>query len=194
MAAALPKAAWPNEEWTKLAKVAVTQHIDVTQEIKDAETYCFNFKTLSKDKKENFFVSLISIMSKYESDFDPSTVYRECNKNKCVYGTCIKTKYGYCMEGSKLDEGIAISRGLLQMSIESAKAYGCPITSPKELHDPKINIDCAARILGRWIGKDKRISGIGPGEWKGGARYWSVLRSTNSSHPKIQSWTRDLCK
>ncbi len=192
--ATILKVAWPSNDWTEAAKIAVAKHINVEQEIKDAKEYCPKFDKFSKSEKESFFVSLISIMSKYESSFRPETIFRECKKDKCIYGKCVQTKYGFCMPGSKFDEGIAVSRGLLQISIESAKGYDCPVNDPKELNDPKVNIDCGARILGRWVGRDKRISGNGPGDWKGGARYWSVLRSTSSSQPKIQNWTRELCK
>ncbi len=81
-------------------------------------------------------------------------------------------------------EGTPISsRGLLQISRESANGYGCNIKDAKELHQPGVNIACAVRIFNRWIVKDKMISGRVKGKWKGAARYFSPFRDDR----KLQS-------
>jgi hypothetical protein len=85
-----------------------------------------------------------------------------------------------------------ISRGLLQLSIESANAYGCGFANAMEIHDPKKNLSCGIRILNRWVGTDQRLAGRINTKWLGGARYWSVLRFTNAPLAKIQGYTRAL--
>lgn len=109
---------------------------------------------------------LISIMAKYESSFKPETSYAEGGNLKGV-----------------------ISRGLLQISKDSANGYGCGITDAKHLHDPKTNLECAVKILARWAAKDGTLMG----EPKlGCARYWSVCRKSSGSNAKILKYMQQL--
>jgi hypothetical protein len=114
--------------------------------------------------KEHCVGQLISIMAKYESSFKPEVTYKEGfndSKGKPV-----------------------ISRGLLQLSIESAnqKAYGCEIEQASDLHDPAINLRCAVRIVAFQAKKSKTLMG----EPKlGCAAYWSVCRKSSGSNAKI---------
>jgi hypothetical protein len=111
-------------------------------------------------------------MAKFESDFDPKSQYKE--KFKDSKGRWV------------------ISRGLLQLSEESANGYGCNVTA-QTLHDPKTNLTCGIQILNRWISRDSFFgSSTGPSKNNhvGGARYWAVLRSKNESQKKIQSFTK----
>ena len=78
-----------------------------------------------------------------------------------------------------------VSRGLLQISQESANGYGCDIAPATELHKPEENIACGVRILSRWVQRDGRIIGYEANHkhrpWRGGARYWSVLRNNHKT-------------
>lgn len=94
------------------------------------------------------WVHLLASMAKYESGFDPNQVYRE--------------SFG------------VNSIGLLQLSV-SDKAYGCAFKAEADVKDPKKNIECAVKILKKWVPADEVISNS---KNKGGARYWSVLRPT----------------
>lgn len=182
------KADWSSKEWTKILSSAIDQYggdmLKVTPS--DASTY-----GLKGDRKQ-FYIMLISSMARYESSFAPTTTYRECNKTKCVYsGGCqYSAQYGYCMKsGSSVDGGIIISRGLLQMSYSSAKNYGCSfLTKPEDLHDVTNNLKCSVIILNKWVTQDKVIGT----DKKGGARYWSVLRESSASRPKIIAKTKAL--
>jgi hypothetical protein len=133
---------------------------------KDAADYCPRFGELSRDERKAFFVKLVSAMARYESGFDPGTSYKEKFKDA---------------KGARV-----VSRGLMQMSVESAKSYGCPVTKAADLHGAEANLQCAVRALGKWIPRDERI---GTGRL-GGARYWAVLRT--SKRKKIQAKTRSL--
>ncbi|MCK5608315.1 hypothetical protein KAR91_40915 [Candidatus Pacearchaeota archaeon] len=87
--------------------------------------------------------------------------------------------------------GIKIfSRGLFQMSIESARAYKkCKplLASVADLHVDSKNIKCAVIILNHLFDKDGVITKKVRGGflntktyWRGGARYWAVLRGTKT--------------
>lgn len=143
----------------------------------DFKTFCPKYDKLTYTQKKEFFTYLMSAMTKYESTFDPTEFYREAFNDS---------------SGNPV-----ISRGLLQISIESANSYGCGFTNAQQLHDPYLNLNCGMRILNRWIGqRDFRIAGKVNDGWKGGARYWSVLRTTSGSYAKIVALTNStsLCK
>jgi hypothetical protein len=141
----------------------------------DIAAFCANYPNLSADDKKNFWVYLISAMSEKESNHNPASQYTEAFNDQ---------------NGNRV-----VSRGLLQISIESGNAYGCGFKNESELHDPYKNLDCGLRILNRWLGQDGRLAGRVNGAWRGGARYWSVLRSTNAPLGQIISWTQnqDIC-
>ncbi len=138
----------------------------------DASEFCPRYSQFATSQKKEFWSYLLSAMAKYESSFNPNTTYREAFKDA---------------KGNQV-----ISRGLLQLSIESSQAYGCGIKDPLELHDPYVNLSCGIRILNRWMGRDERIAGKVDGAWRGGARYWSVLRTTSGSYAKIIGLTKAI--
>ncbi|NCN27371.1 lytic transglycosylase domain-containing protein [bacterium] len=138
----------------------------------DVEAFCPGFSKLDDSGRKNFYTYLLSAMSKFESNYNPSVKYQEAFNDR--FGNPV------------------ISRGLLQLSKESANGYGCNIGNEQELHDPYVNLSCAIRILDRWVGRDGRIAGNVSGGWKGGARYWSVLRK-ESTLGSIQAWTKAFC-
>lgn len=142
----------------------------------DAQTFCPKYSSLSYEQRKDFWAYLMSAMVRYESNFKPEVQYQEDFKDSTG-------KY-------------VISRGLLQLSIESSKGYQCGISDANELHDPYKNLSCGIRILDRWLDRDGRIAGQVSSSWKGGARYWSVLRSTSKSYTEIVKLTNALpiCK
>jgi hypothetical protein len=162
------------EDWSK----HVYQSLDslglnlLSKDPADVADFCPNYKNLSKAEKKNFWVYLLSSMTEFESGHRPETSYREAF---------------FDAKGENV-----ISRGLLQLSIESANAYGCGFQNAQEIHDPKKNLSCGIRILNRWVGNDQRLAGRINSKWLGGARYWSVLRFTNAPLTKIQSYTRAI--
>lgn len=113
-----------------------------------------------KLSKESCVAQLMSKMAQYESSFNPSEVYHE-----------------------PPPLGVD-SIGLFQLSIESEKTL-CSLTSKEQLKDPIINIKCAVKVLYKWTARDKVLYGGKKGAWLGGSRYWSVLRTTSGSYPKI---------
>jgi len=174
----LPELEWSNIQWTELVvnEIAEKPFLSVTPN--DATEFCPNFSKLTKDEKIEFYAHLISQVAKYESNFDTDATYRENFSDR---------------SGESI-----ISRGLLQLSIESALGYKCPLANARELHDPIKNLSCGVTIFDRWITKDKYISEKINGKWLGLARYWSVMRDTNPRRTleKIVSYMRelDICK
>jgi len=138
----------------------------------DYKDFCPQYSGMSHAERKNFWVHLLSSMAQFESNFNPSLSYREAFRDS---------------SGNRV-----VSRGLLQISIESGNAYGCGFRSNADLNDPYKNLNCGLRILNRWVSSDKRIAGYVGGAWKGGARYWSVLR-TKEKVKSIKTWTRDFC-
>ncbi len=134
----------------------------------DGTDFCPNYDRLTLSELKNFWVYLISSIAQFESNFNPALSYKEDFNDS---------------SGQPV-----ISRGLLQLSIESALGYGCPLANANDLHDPFKNLLCGIKILNRWVGRDGVIR-ANNGGWKGGARYWSVLRR-DQQYQSIRSWTR----
>ncbi len=168
------------DEWTDLTGVAIDEIGAplVASVPSDAEAFCPAFRQLSSEGRRAFWISLISAMARFESSFDPSVSFDE--KKHCPS----------CAWAVTRDGRNVVSRGLLQLSQESANGYrGCsvPVADELRLHEPALNLMCGVAIMSKLVSEDGVISGGRPGSWQGGARYWSVLRPGKLS--KIQSFT-----
>lgn len=167
--AALPQAA----DWTAHTANAVDEFGSglIESSPTDIAGFCPNYETLNDDAKRAFWVSLISAMARPESNFNPDVSFNE-------YDNC---KYPGCKDDFTTRDGRkVVSRGLLQLSQESANGYqrfGCSIAIEDEeaLHDPETNLRCGVVILSRWVSRDGLIA-KDTTPYRGGARYWSVLR------------------
>lgn len=111
---------------------------------------------------------LISIMAKYESNFDPKTKYAESGHLAGV-----------------------TSRGLLQISVDSANqsAYGFNVTAD-DLHNPLINLKVAVKIM-HYQAKKHGVLFDGS-KTSGAGAYWSVGRVTSGSFSKIKAYLNTL--
>jgi hypothetical protein len=170
-------AAWSEieiaKDWTRTTEILIN-NLKLNEETpNDVELFCPNYKTLKKEVKTEFWVGLISAMAKKESNFDPAAFYTENFKDA--------------------NGEYVVSRGLLQLSIESAnqRRYNCNLANASALHNPEANISCAANILATWIKQDKVIAKTDTGN-KGGARYWSVLRRNSRSLPTVIKFTNSM--
>lgn len=135
-----------------------------------------------------FYTTLFYEMIRRESGFKNEEAYYECAKAKCYYSSGCFTDpvRGFCrITSSKLDGGFAVSRGLFQLSVSSSRGLGCNwINNSDDLHNEDLNIKCALYIYKNYILQDKIITGKVDDKWKGGARYWSVLRPTFDGKPR----------
>lgn len=139
----------------------------------DAKIFCPNFSNLSESERKQFWTFFISSMAKFESGFDPNESYTERFKDS--------------------SNSYVISRGLLQISLESSKGYRCGFLTGRELYSPTKNLSCGIKILNHWMKKDNRIASRMGLSWKGGARYWSVLRQARkTSYQSIVKWSNAL--
>lgn len=169
-----------NKKFSLLAEMALESGVIslINQNPSDIKTYCIGYPKLAPPQRLQFWGDLLSAISFYESGHNKELKYQEAfNDNSGLR---------------------VISRGLLQLSFESAKGYGCSLEKAQQLHNPANNIDCGVRILNRWVLEDGVIStdiGWFKSQWRGGARYWSVLRQPeklSAIQEKIQQ--QSYCK
>jgi hypothetical protein len=125
----------------------------INQEMKDIETFCPKYSTLSEQDKEDFFGHLMANIARYESHYATGDAMAENNGN--------------------------ISRGLVGISYASLNPVyndrGCKIiTKDLDLADGKSNLQCGLAIISRWVEADKYLA---LDSKQGASRYWSTLRS-----------------
>jgi soluble lytic murein transglycosylase-like protein len=125
----------------------------------DIDAFCPGYRATNANGRRAFYVALLAELARYESNFDPTVRFTESFSDA---------------SGRRV-----VSRGLLQLSQESANGYGCGITNAEQLHDATTNISCAVRILDRWVQRDGAIAGYSAGAWRGASRYWSPFRDRN---------------
>ncbi len=177
-AAAQDYAAWAKKNtdgnWTSAAEMAVTNSQLVESVPKDINNFCPAYSTRNAEDRKVFWVGLLSIVARPESNFKPEAKYTENFADA---------------QGNKV-----VSRGLLQISIESAnqKKYACGIKKAEDLHDPAANLACGVKILDAWVKTDHVIAAYGTGAPRGGGRYWSTLREKNKHLAEIMKFTRSL--
>lgn len=157
-----PSAAWDTQpagrQWTAVAIAAIDRLAPQLASITptDIDAFCPGYRDASPANRRAFYVSLLAEIAKHESNFDPAVRFTE---------TAVDSR------GQRI-----VSRGLLQLSQESANGYGCAISNAEQLHDPTANLECGVRIVDRWLTRDQVVAGYASGAWRGASRYWSVLR------------------
>lgn len=137
----------------------------------DIENYCPSYSDKSKEERLEFWSLFLSVISWMESSH--------------------RTEHSYEEKGITDSTGNNVtSRGLLQFSYESSMAYNPEITKPEDLHVPKTTLKAGVLALKKFISSDKVISSKSSGQWRGAARYWSVLRN-NPKHRQIKAWLKE---
>jgi hypothetical protein len=169
--------AWSHLEegdaWTKFTQNAIRNYGQglLKSLPEDIQNYCPAYPNLNNRGRGDFWVQLISKLAYFESSYNTHETYRERfldNDGKNV-----------------------ISRGLLQLSIESANGnYDCGLRNANELHDPKTNLECTVRIFNTLISKYGVIRKKANNQWFGVSRYWSPFR--NERNDKMVEYTRSL--
>ena len=134
----------------------------------DIATYCPAYASADNEKRRQFWTGLMSALVRHESNYNPRLTYTE-NFND--------------LSGRRV-----VSRGLLQISIESANGYGCGLSDAQELHDPKTNLTCGVRILSRLVSRHGTIA-TDRRPWNGAAAYWSPFRKVDKKRD-MSGWTR----
>jgi hypothetical protein len=163
----------PDGTWTRIAEKAIAASGLAAQVPSDAAKFCPHYAKLGAPDRTRLWVALLSAMARPESDFRPDKTYQEDFE-----------------DGSGQP---VISRGLLQLSHESANGYECSIKKAEELHDPSTNLTCAVRIMDRLVKRDGVIATYeADREARGGGRYWSVLRESRGFLPEISGFVQGL--
>ena len=159
------KLSWDDKPGRKVWSITLLDGVSNHQaalELGMPNNFIAGYNDLPSEKKPVFWAELVIAMAKYESNWDPDSIYHE---------------------PPPLDED---SIGLLQLSYQDAKNYSFPdVLDPakKSLEDPLINLRCGLVILSHWIAIDKVVAlGSTSNSAKGGARYWSVLRKGADHH------------
>lgn len=164
--------------WSDYILAEVGKDLSVYDGASDITQICPKYHQFSKELRIKTIGEIYAIATYYESGYDPEKKYYECAKYTCKYLTSGGCKYvqghGFCMKGGhKLDNGVVISRGLMQLSLESAQGYGCKfLHEPKDLHDPEKNLRCANTVM---VAQIKRT-----GKILSNSNYWAVLKPTSS--------------
>ena len=179
--------------WSDIIVKKAYENLASFDSASDITLFCPKWKSLTNEVKVKAVGELFAGMASFESGYNPKTIFRECNVNKCVYKSgCFKhPQYGYCMQGNKkYEDGVVTSRGLLQLSIGSSKdGYKCAIEKAEDLHDPIKNLECGAIIMKQQIKREGKISAA--------VSYWSVIKPTNKKQPQIVERVKKytpLCK
>lgn len=171
------KAAWDHKkrgaEFTQFTLAAIDELGEdlLKAQPRDMEAFCPNYSSLQVEDKKAVWLMLISAMAYFESSFNPKLAHQEKFKN------------------SKAE--FVVSRGLMQLSRESSRHFGCKIEKEADLEDPKINLSCAVRIMTNHVSQDGVIAKKVDERWRGGARYWYVLRAQKTL-PVIRKAVRKL--
>ena len=149
------------DEWTQFTQNAIRDYgQDLLKTVpNDIANYCAKYPQLNNRGRGDFWVGLISKLAYFESSYNPETSYTERFSDN---------------EGNSV-----ISRGLLQLSIESANGnYACGLTNATQLHDPKTNLECGVRIFNKLVIQNGVINTHLNGSWQGLSRYWSPFRDS----------------
>jgi hypothetical protein len=146
-----PNAKMPQEELQQYLMELIAESGLTGMSPSDAAKYFPNGGTA--EEWTSLFVDII----KRESNFNPNLTYKESFTDR---------------NGNPV-----ISTGLMQISQESARAYGFPGITTEQLKDPKTNMQVGVAIMKKWVAQDGCVScKDSSGKWRGGARYWSTLR------------------
>lgn len=180
-------------------------------DIKDAADYCPNYAKLTPDQRVAFYATMTAEATRWESSFNPESSTRECRKKTSAGAACSTAAtchnaygsngrwdgtYGWCMKGGHaLDNYYVISRGPIQMSLQSSQHYGCKVSVPRDLNDPLKNFSCFVQVAERFITADGRVgSPTTKSPWYGLTKYWAVWRGSDTYTLKARTAIRAATK
>jgi hypothetical protein len=173
-ASSRPEARWDalaeGKRWTGYVLNALDAHGSklLASNVSDIAAFCPGYPASDSTARRAFWVGLISALAKHESNYNPAAKYEE----------------GFADSNGKK----VISRGLLQISIESGRGYHCDIPNDESLHDPNVNLTCAVKILNRLVSRDG-ILASNSAPYKGASAYWSPFRDS-TKRLDIRNWTK----
>jgi hypothetical protein len=155
------------DHWTEIVTSAVTGTTLPDRVPADVSNFCAEYNQDSRSDRIHFWVGLIAAVADAETGgrFNPRDSYTEP------------------MHEHGPESPLVVSRGLLQLSFPGDRnAYQCEIADAEALYDPSVNLACGVKILAKLVTHDQRIAGQVGSTWKGGAVYWSTLRSSGGKN------------
>jgi len=164
-AALLPAMRWDHrpeaDRWTVATLAALRAEGAVLESTvpADIETFCPAYESAPPADRRAFWAGFLSALAKHESTWNP--------KAKGGGGRWI---------------------GLMQIAPQTAANYGCDKASVNGLTDGAANLQCAVRIAATQVGRDGAIVTDGSGGWRGAARDWAPLRSSEK-RADVADWT-----
>ncbi len=123
----------------------------------DIEGWCPGYDTASLPERRAFWAGLLSATAKHESTWNPAA-----------------------------SGGGGRYFGLMQISPQTARAYGCTAQSAAALKNGEANLACAVKIISRQVGRDGVVAGGGN---RGIGRDWGPFRVA-SKRADIAGWTK----
>lgn len=167
-------------DWSRYTLNVVAEEFENLNQVQDATYFCPGYEVLNRAQKVHFWAQLISVISFYESGWDPTSRMKEASL------------------GADLITGQTVySEGLLQLSYQDIQwTKGCDFDWSKDklmdpgdpkrtILDPYKNLQCGIKILSQQIASKKRIilsSGV----------YWAVIREGSSRISLIKKITEEL--
>ncbi|MFW2542581.1 lytic transglycosylase domain-containing protein [Primorskyibacter sp. 2E107] len=131
----IPKARWDKHGGKPSWSLAVLQSLrshasDLPGTVpRDIADWCPAYPSASRQMREQFWVGLVSTLTKHESTYRPTAV-----------------------------GGGGLWYGLTQILPSTARLYGCKARSGAALKDPEDNLSCAMRIMAVTVPRDRVIS------------------------------------
>ena len=144
--------------WTASTLAAVARNDSVLAGVVpgDIKAWCPGYGTASLADRRAFWAGLLSALAKYESSWNPRAA-----------------------------GGGGRYIGLLQISPQTARGYGCKATSAGALKDGAANLACGVQIISRQVGRDTVVAGNGR---RGLGRDWGPF-NVASKRKSMAGWT-----
>lgn len=174
----LGQSSW-DPAWDKIIEEAIPASMLSYQVPHDVRRFCPRFYTMGNADKRAFWAYFFQAVAGAEASLDPTTRVRhtepEVAVKDAVTGRAVR------------------SQGLLQLTYEDQKRYGCDFDWDADRHlkpddpertilQPKNNLECGVKILAKQI-----IDMHRPLFWRSG--YWSTLRPEN---PDYRMFSRQM--
>ena len=159
-------------EWDKIVEQALTPEMLGNKVPRDVRRYCPRFYEMQEADKRAFWAYFFQALAGAEAGLDPTTRVRHTEPQVAVKDSVTKR--------------MVRSEGLLQLTYEDAKRYGCEFDWDNDKHlpardedktilQPKNNLECGVKIL------DKQIIEAGKPLFSR-TGYWSTLRPGTVSY------------
>lgn len=145
--------------WTAATLAALRGHGSALEQVVpgDIDTFCPAYSEGGPATRRAFWAGLFSALAKHESDWNPRAA-----------------------------GGGGRWIGLMQISPDTARRYGCVATSSADLKNGSLNLACAVRIAAAQVARDRMVAGNGR---QGVGRDWAPIQSA-SRRADIAAWTR----